>query len=74
MSGCTAAFICVENDVLLTDVGWSPTSRVTVRPENMLTIGTHSNHDCCEGGGQPWQPLKQRVSESTRSGVDQGLG
>ena len=74
LRGCIAAFICVENDVLLPDVGWNPTSRVTVRPEDMLTIGTDSDHDYCEGGGQPWQPLKQRVSESTRSGGDQGLG
>lgn len=56
MSCSIAAFICVENDVLLTDVGWNPASRVTVRRDDTLTIGTHSDHDCCEGAGNHGNP------------------
>lgn len=63
MSGSIAACLCVEIEALLTDVGWNPTIRVTVRPEYTLPVGTYSDHVCCEGGEQPRQPLNQRVSE-----------
>lgn len=49
MSDGGATFICDKIDALLTDIGWNPTSRVTVRLGATLPVGTYSDHGYCEG-------------------------